>query len=98
MKERGPGDNETQGAAHKPLEHRARVAEERGNVEVEEQHEAREVDRVGDHQREHRALERIVGKLHGGQEHEAVIDDSEHQPDAQAPSPVLGRDLRCGTR
>src|SRR5947207_2211058 len=81
--ERDPGHNETESTADKPLEDRARIAEEGGDVEVEEKHEAGEIDRVRDHQREQRALEWIVGELHGGQEHERVIDDGECEPDTK---------------
>src|SRR5687768_87205 len=61
--------------AEKALEDGARIAEERRGIELHEQEEPREIDRVRAHRGEHRPLERIVRELHRGHENGRVVDD-----------------------
>ena len=70
-------------AREEPREHGTRISEQRGRVEAHQQQDAREVHGIGEHEREQRALDRVIAEQRDGGEDKAIVRDGDEQPDAQ---------------
>src|SRR5690606_31495277 len=54
---------------------------QRGGIETRDEDDATEVERIGDHEREERLLDRVIGEQSCDEQDNTVVDDGEQEPE-----------------